>query len=285
MLIIIPFEVEAFESNLATFSYHWSPKSSLKVARDSANVTSQFGIQTVQAGFIVPYRVKKTFILMGVPQYKGLFVRGGIAPHSDNSRSFHGFQMGLRAIWLKDSLWTGTVSVLPKVITDFEDGMSNRIWQCNGAIAGLYRGSEHTLMVGLIYTRNTGSPLVLPLLGYQKKWNRIKFATILPSFMSLYYVFESKLHLGVRAQIEGDHIRFNTETVSDIELRFSRINVGPDFLIPLKKPFFINVQMGYLFNVTDMEFSRKGTVVAQGEVSPTPFIKAGIIIKIPKIKK
>ncbi|MGL1935859.1 MAG: hypothetical protein OCD01_12595 [Fibrobacterales bacterium] len=285
ILAVVPLDVCAFESNLATLSYHWSPESSLKVAGDSTQLTSALGLQTVHAGFIIPYRLNKSFILMGAPQYKGLFVHGEFPERAQNTRSFHGFQMGLRAIWLKDSVWTGTISLLPKLITDFENGISNRIWQLNGAIAGLYRTHEYSLMLGLIYTRNTGRPLLLPLLGFQKRWSSIKFTTIMPSFMSLYYVFDNKLHMGVRTQLEGDHIRFNTETVSDIELRFSRISVGPDFLIPIKKPFFINIQMGYIFNVTDMEFSRNGTTVAKGELDSTPFIKAGIILKIPKIKK
>ncbi len=278
--------LHSFESNLASINYLYSIPETVSITDTSnAKNNQKFSLQNLNAAFLVPIKMSSQWIFMGAPKYRALFLEAENNSGTQAEKTFHSFQLGLRLIWLKSDKWTATLNVIPTVISDLDDGFSNRVWQTNGAAAAVYKSSASTWMFGLIYTRNTGDPLVLPLFGYYRKWEHIKFSAIFPHYVSSHYYTSNKFHFGFRAQLDGDKIQFDANQANNIQVQFSRIMAGPDFLFPIKPPLYIGLQFGYLFNLRDIQFSQTGELLATGSQDPVPFLKAGIFFKIPKRKK
>ncbi len=285
ILLTLVSSLYAFENNLAHISYTYSPPITYSIkSADTINRELTYQLHSIKAGFTIPIQVNKQFVLMASPLYKGLYFTHDNSASSESTRDFHSMELGIKGIWLKDDTWTFALAVLPSLVSDFDSGVSNRVWQTNGSAVAIRRSVKHAFMFGLIYTRATGSPLLLPLLGYHKKWDAIRFSALFPSYVSLNYSLPSKLRMGLRVELAGDHIQLDTPVINNIEVKFSRVQVGPEVIVPIKGLFFMKMHGGYSMYMQDIEFKNHGTVVATAEHSPNLFLKVGIVMKIPKVK-
>ncbi|MGL1934036.1 MAG: DUF6268 family outer membrane beta-barrel protein [Fibrobacterales bacterium] len=286
ILLTVVSSLYAFENNLAHISYTYSPPISYSIqSADTVNRELTYQLHSIKAGVTIPIQVNKQFVLMASPLYKGLYFTHDNSASSESTRNFHSMELGIKGIWLKDDTWTFALAVLPSLVSDFESGVSNRVWQTNGSAVAIRRSAKQALMFGLIYTRATGSPMLLPLLGYHKKWNALRFSAVLPSYVTLNYSLPNKLRMGLRAELVGDHIQFDAKAANNIEVKFSRLQVGPEVIVPIKGLFFMKMHGGYSMYMRDIEFKNQGQLVATAEHSPNLFLKAGIVMKFPKRKQ
>jgi hypothetical protein len=118
------------------------------------------------------------------------------------------------------------------------------------ASLGYYRevSERFNYGIGIIYTSRFGYPLLLPLIALNHKREKVKYDITLPVLLKATWAYDKNLSFALKFSVNGS--QFNTAQNAEFNnipvdaVNFSRILIGPELGIRLKKQLFLTFYGG-----------------------------------------
>ncbi len=153
----------------------------------------------------------------------------------DANRTFHSISYALTLAHQINSKWAFLIRVKPTIASDFEADLSSDDFLFLGTAMVTYKlGANMVLGGGVVYTTQTGEPLILPTIKFQHQNKRHDLDILLPSHIKYLHGLgaQKKFSIGAQVALNGGYYNISlTENTAQNprvfdELIYSRTNAG-----------------------------------------------------------
>lgn len=260
--------------NLLEFSYSNYPTTD--IPESPFNETAS--IQEYQVALRVPMVLKdKKWILL----HSGVYgiVLPDVEPNTvgeDQNLHFIGYSLTVIKPLNEKRQLIGVIQ--PAISSQLDQKLSRDDFLYLGILALSTTVNENTRwMARIAFTSRFGRPLVIPLIGFDKKWSRSKLSILLPNKAEWYWISKDEAwENGPKMVLNGSQFKLATGTRTPYDnVHFSMVNLGLSINRALgKKGLFLNafsgVAAGRTYNiisdiVPDLDFSSDpGPVISFG---------------------
>lgn len=234
------------ELTLLNLSYTNQTESEFKKEGSSGKV----GFSGVNFSLALPkvLKNKKTVIINGLEFSNLKPAFSEIPSGSSVDRNFYSFAYRFTFINpIGKKGWNYALGVKPTLASDFEESVSSEDLVVQTSLMVTKRSGKYFKYgFGVSYGMIFGEKLIVPILSVVYKKNNWGTYMYLPAYIAQFYHFKNS-KLGLSAAINGSNYNMNYSDQSDFaldKLRYSRINIGPEFEIKLVKSLRLNLSGG-----------------------------------------
>lgn len=228
---------------LLDVGYARYPASSIK---DNPN-EGEVGFEEYKVGLNIPMVLKdrKWILLHGLqyalvrPEFDTQIGRG------EESLHFISYALSVVKPLKNDFRLMGTFQ--PAISSQLDKPISSDDFLYLGALSLSKKVSkEINWLAGLAFTSRFGRPLVIPLFGYNRKWERFRLNVLFPNGVSAHWSsVDSKWEYGFRLGLNGSQFNLSDTNMQQIDnVRFSRVNLGPSINYGLREGLYLQVFAG-----------------------------------------
>ena len=228
----------------AALEYSLFPK--VETTIEDQNFTTSF--QELGVGFKMPIRSKnEKVILINSLRYDRLTATLHDAPFFERvttKKNFHKIAYAFMAVYRFNKDWILLARAKPTLVSDLEHKIDGDDFIFQGtALVSKKMNSKLKLGAGLVYTTQTGEPLLLPAIQLDYHNNRHSLKMILPSHIKYLYTLDEneKYKMGLKARFTGGNYAvafngFDKGVPKSIDrVVYSRGNIGLIFNTKLTK--------------------------------------------------
>ncbi len=245
-------KIDGQDFRFAEVGYTLFPQTELKEDANSKTSYQEFGIQ-----FKLPIQTKnKKILLVNSLQYDLLQATLFEVPFFSElktQKNFHKIAYALMAVHRLNENWTILARAKPTLVSDLNHDLNGKDFIFQGTLLASHKiNSKLKLGAGIVYTTQTGEPLLLPAIQLSYNHNRHLLKMILPSHINYLYSLdeEGKYKLGLKAKFSGGNyaVNFNGNdkgiSKSINRVVYSRGNAGLLYNMKLTEMLRLELQGG-----------------------------------------
>jgi hypothetical protein len=177
--------------------------------------------------------------------------------------------------------WSFWAIASPSLASDLEADISEDDFNFQTAAISIRHFSERfSLGLGAAYSTQFGSAVPLPVIAFD--WNNGKnlmAKAILPVSLEFWYRSSPRVDLGLIVSGDGNNFHGDPEIygVTNPELRYTMLTLGPAAKIKLSKMIILNIEAG-LIGLHRFEFYDGDDEVSSFDLKPSQYVRFGFQI-------
>lgn len=232
--------------------FDYLPKSGLKNFEAEGNPKASLNSFSFKLNFPIVFKKDKDLIVSGFEYTKLNFNYSGISSETKLADEIQSAKLPFNYRNKVSKNWAYILGVTLGIASDFERNLNLDDFTLEGLVLFQKQRNENfNWQFGIIYSRNFGSPLILPALGfnYFKVSNEVKI--LLPIKAEFLQRITDRFSISFLTKVAGNrfhsHFLEKKSSIKNAQIKFSAIKSLLKFDFRVTKIFYLNSKFGYAF--------------------------------------